>query len=74
MKQSKLFRLNFRDILRGLIMTTITGTLTGVVTGLQSGGLDITQIKDSALVGVAGGVSYLLKNYFTPPDADNKPK
>ncbi len=68
MKQSNFFSLNLRDILRGVLMTAITAASTGIYQSLDSGALPtLSQLKISGLVGLAAGISYLLKNLFTPP-------
>lgn len=68
MKESKFLSLNLRDILRGVLMTAITAASTGIYQSLDSGALPtLAQLKVSGMVGLAAGLSYLLKNLFTPP-------
>lgn len=68
---SKIGKLSFKDIAKGIITTIISSVLTGIYTTLQNGGnFDTTTLKTSAMVGVGSGVSYLVKNVFTNSDGD----
>jgi hypothetical protein len=62
MGKSKKFKLNFRDIIKGLVVTVISGVITTAYQGLQTGTpMDINQIGVSA---GAAGVGYICKNFF----------
>ena len=66
MKQAPLFSLGSRDLVNGLIVAFLTSFLTGLVSVLEAGQVpSTTQLKSSLLVGLAAGVSYLLKNFLT---------
>jgi hypothetical protein len=68
MKESKFFSLNLRDVLRGVLMTALTAASAGIYQSLDSGVLPtVAQLKISGLIGLASGLSYLLKNLFTAP-------
>lgn len=59
MKKSKLFRVNFRDFLKGLVVSVIGAVLTGATTAFQTGTTDIKTIGAGAAV---AGLSYIGKN------------
>jgi molybdopterin-binding protein len=62
MKKSKLFSINFRDVLKGLVVSILSGALTTVYQGVINGNsLDMNQIGISA---GAAGLAYLSKNFF----------
>ena len=66
MKQSSFFSLGSRDLVNGLVVAFLSSFLTGLVATLEAGQLPTaTELKSSLLVGVAAGVSYLLKNLLT---------
>jgi hypothetical protein len=60
--KSKLFTLDSRDILHGLIIAFLTALLTGIVDMLQKGAVfDWTTIKPVLIAGICAALSYLLK-------------
>lgn len=66
MKSSDLFKLNEKDIIKGLIIAFITALLTGIYQVIQSDGvIDWATIKPVLLASVGATISYLLKNVFT---------
>lgn len=67
MKQSKFLSLGWRDFLRGLIVAILTPILVLIQQYLDSGNL-VFNYKILLISGIAGGLSYLIKNVFTKPD------
>jgi hypothetical protein len=68
MNQSSFLSLNWKDILKGFIVAAITAAVAGISQSLEAGAFPtLTQVKTSALVGLAAGLSYLIKNFFTTP-------
>jgi VIT1/CCC1 family predicted Fe2+/Mn2+ transporter len=66
MKQSVFGTLGTRDLVNGLVVAFLSSFLTGLVATLEAGTLPtLAQLKSSLLVGLAAGVSYLLKNFLT---------
>ena len=66
MKKANLFNLNWRDVLKGLIMAFISAVVTGVYQLIQTNGIiSWVTIKPVIVVGIGAGLSYLIKNYFT---------
>ena len=65
MKTSKQFSLDYRDILKGLLMSILTPALFIVQQSLDKGEL-VFNYKQVAVAAVAGGVAYLIKNFLTP--------
>ena len=66
MKQAPLFSLGSRDLVNGLVVAFLSSFLTGLVATLEAGQLPTaTELKSSLLVGLAAGISYLLKNLLT---------
>lgn len=62
MKKSNKFSLNFRDIVKGLVVSILSGALTTVYQGVTNGSqLDVHSIGLSA---GAAGLAYLSKNLF----------
>lgn len=62
---SKLFTINFQDIAKGLLMAVIVPVIAIIEQSLQAGNLtfDWKVIGGAAL---AGGMGYLVKNFFSP--------
>lgn len=70
---SGLFRLNFKDIGKSLLIAALTSICTGLLALLQSSPPTIPsfeQIGTLLSIGAAAGISYLVKNVFT--NSDNK--
>lgn len=66
MKQSSFFTLGSRDLVNGLVVAFLTSFLTGLVSSLEGGQFPSAQeLKSSLLIGLAAGISYLLKNLMT---------
>jgi len=65
MEQSKLFSLNYADILKGLLMAVITPVLVIIQQSIANGEMTFNW-KAIGMAAIAGGVGYLLKNFFTP--------
>lgn len=71
MKDSKLFSLNLKDVLKGLLIAVLTPILLIIQQSLEMGSL-VFNWHQIGMAAVAGGVSYLLKNFFTPPAKEKK--
>lgn len=65
MQPSPLFSLNIKDLLKGFIVATIGAIITAVQTTFQAGSF-VVDWKSTGAVAFAAGLSYLLKNFFTP--------
>lgn len=66
MKQSSFFSLGSRDLINGLVVAFLSSFLTGLIATLESGQFpSVEKLKSSLLVGLAAGISYLLKNLLT---------
>lgn len=65
MKTSPLYSINWRDIAHGLIIAVGTPVLVAAQRLLDAGKIDFSW-KTLAMAGVAGGVSYIIKKFFTP--------
>ncbi len=60
--KSKLFTLDTRDILHGLIMAFLTALLTGIIDMLQKGAVfDWLSFKTVLIAGISAALSYLIK-------------
>jgi hypothetical protein len=66
MQQSKIFSLNWADALKSLLIAIGTPVLVAVERIIDSGKMDFSW-KSLAMIGIGGGVTYLVKNYFSPP-------
>ena len=66
MATSNLFALDWKDIAKGLLMAVIVPVIAIIEQSVQTGNLtfDWKVIGGAAL---AGGLGYLVKNFFTPP-------
>jgi hypothetical protein len=71
MKDSKLYSLNAKDILRGLVIAVLTPAFVVVQMSIDKGTL-IMDWKAIGMAAVAGGVGYLLKNFLTPAKEETK--
>jgi phosphatidylglycerophosphate synthase len=65
--KSTLGSLGWKDVVKGFIMIVIGFILAGVETAIQQGTITFTWHFFQPLVytGVASGIAYLLKNFFT---------
>lgn len=66
MKDSNFLSLNWKDILKGLIMAILTPAAWVIQQSLDAGTL-VLNWKQIAMAAVAGGLSYLVKNFLTIP-------
>lgn len=64
---NKQFTINYRDVLRGVVVAVLTAALTALLDGLQVNGLNLDW-KSIGIIGLTAGVSYLVKNVFTPTE------
>lgn len=72
MKQSKFLTLNFKDILKGIIVAIFSAVITYLYTVIQTGDpLTIETFKKVGMVALAALLGYLSKNFFT--NSSNKP-
>jgi hypothetical protein len=63
---SKLFSLNWHDIIKSFVVTCITTFISSLIAVLDTLQFpDIDGWKHIALGGLAAGCSYLIKNFFT---------
>lgn len=65
MKTSNLYRLDWNDLVKGLIVAVVSAVITTVQTSLQAGSLDFNW-KLIGTVALSAGIAYLGKNLFTP--------
>jgi len=65
MQTSPLYSLNFKDLLKGLIVAVGSAVVTTIQTSLQSGSLNFNW-KLIGTVALGAGIAYLGKNFFTP--------
>ena len=66
---SQIFKLDWKDIGKGVLIAFLTVVLGGVYTSLQAGAFPtLAQLGSLAMAGLAAGLSYLLKNFFTNSD------
>ncbi len=64
-KTSKLFRLNFLDVLKGILISAVSAVLTVAQNSFSAGSLHL-DINNVTTVAATAGTAYLLKNVFTP--------
>lgn len=65
MKTSNLYSLNFKDLLKGLIVAIGSAVVTTIQTSLQSGSLNFNW-RLIGTVALGAGIAYIGKNFFTP--------
>jgi hypothetical protein len=66
MKQSKLFKLGFNDMIKGLIVTIIMVSGSSLTAILSTGAVpSVATLKIIGLSSIGAGLSYLIKNIFT---------
>jgi hypothetical protein len=64
--KSKIFTLDSRDLINGLIVAFLTVLLTGIIEILGNGGVfDWQSLKPVIIAGISAALSYLLKNLVT---------
>jgi hypothetical protein len=59
---SKLFRLGWSDLVRGLIVTILASGLGALMEALQAGAIDWRNV---AIVALSAAVGYIIKNLLT---------
>lgn len=65
---NKQYSLNYRDLLRGLLIAVLTAVITSVYEAISQGGFDVIEWKETLAIAVTAGLSYLIKNFFTPTE------
>jgi hypothetical protein len=65
MQTSSLFSLNLKDLGKGLLVAVGGAAITAIETSVQAGTLTFSW-KTIGGVASAAGLSYLVKNFFTP--------
>ena len=76
MKTSGMFKLNWQDAAKGLLMAILAPVLVLLQQSIDAGALTLNW-KLLGMAAVGGGVGYLIKNFFTPTqitDNTNPPK
>lgn len=63
--KARLFKLNLRDFIKGLIVAVITAVLTFIISELQAGNPINSVLKKIGITALITFFSYLLKNLFT---------
>jgi len=66
MKQSDLFSINWRDVLRALVIAALTPVLFALEKALTNGAQ--YTLQEYGYMAAAGAVAYLVKNFLTKPD------
>lgn len=59
---SKLFRLSWKDLLRGLIVTVLAAALGAIMEALRAGVIDWRNV---AIMALSAAIGYILKNLLT---------
>jgi hypothetical protein len=64
--KSKLFTLDWRDLVNGLLIAFLTALITGLIELLGKGvSIDWFTLKPIIIAGISGALSYLLKSMAT---------
>jgi branched-subunit amino acid transport protein len=64
--KSKLFTIDTRDLLHGLLVAFLTALITGTIDMLSKGtSFDWETMKPVLIAGISAGLSYILKNLAT---------
>lgn len=64
--KSKLFTLDARDLLHGLLIAFLTAVIAGIIEMLQKGAVfDWVALKPVLIAGISAALSYLLKRLAT---------
>lgn len=64
--KSKLFTLDYRDMLNGLLIAFLAALIDGIIRILESGAVfDWIHIKTVLIAGISAALAYLLKNLAT---------
>lgn len=72
MKDSKLFAVNIKDLLKGLVMAVLTPAVFVLQQSVEAGTFTFNW-HQVALASVAGGFGYLIKNFFSAPTVKAEP-
>lgn len=72
MKQSNFLAINWSDVGKGLIMAVLTPCVLIIQQSIEAGNLTFNW-KQIGVAAVAGGLAYLVKNFFTPPTPPTDP-
>lgn len=69
---SKLFQLNFLDVLKGFAVAVLMAVLTGFYTAIQNNSFPVTwnDWKIILIAGLGAGLAYLIKNIFTSSNGE----
>lgn len=67
MKNSGLFSLGIRDVVKGFIMSMIASILTAALAVINAGTIptDFASWKPTLVTGLAAGIGYVVKNFLT---------
>jgi hypothetical protein len=71
MKDSKLFSVNMKDFLKGLLMSVLTPVIVIIEQSVSAGSLTFDW-KVITLAAIGGFLAYMTKNFFTPPPKEVK--
>lgn len=63
---SPMYSINWKDVLRGLVVSVGTSVTLLIYDTLEKGNLNFNW-KEIGLAGLAAAFAYLTKNFFTPP-------
>jgi len=64
---SKQFTLNFRDVLKGLIVAVILPVINVIYESIQAGSFEFDW-KRIGLLAAGGFIAYIIKNFLTPAE------
>lgn len=62
---SKQFSVNWKDIAKGLLMAVLTPVVLVIQQSLSLGVITFNW-RDISMAAIAGGIAYIVKNFFTP--------
>jgi len=68
MQPSKLYSINWRDAIRGLIIAVGSPVLVAIERTIDAGKMDFSW-KSLVMIGIGAGCTYLVKNFFTSADS-----
>jgi len=69
---SKLFTLNNKDFLKGLVMAVLISAITIIQQSLDSGTLTLDW-RAILIASISGALAYLMKNFFTSENKTTEP-
>ena len=72
METSSIFKINGKDLLKGLFMAVVTAIVTGLINGLDTGTFAFTWefFKPVVISSVTVGLVYILKNWLQNSNGD----